>query len=154
VLQIVEYVHVLLLEVAYYGRLVAFVNGKADDAVTRVVGDLEHVVLPGQVHRRALEVQHQLRHVRLRLRRRREAGVGTRRVTGHHGKLYLRGELVADDLVNLWRQRRDGRAGVDDRPACPVRQRERGLRHRQPRRPDGDALQREVVKSWIGRVLD
>lgn len=111
--------HVLLLEIAYGGHLSAFNNGKAEDTAARVL-DLEHVVLPGQVHRRALEVQHQLRHVRFRPQRRRQTEVGIRRVAGHHGKLHLRGERVTDEPVNTRRQRRHGRAGVDDRSAGPV----------------------------------
>lgn len=99
-------------------------------------------------------MQHQLRHVRLRPRRRCEAEQGIRLVAGRSGHLHLGGKRVADETVDLRRQRGHGGAGVDDRPAGPVPQRESGLRHRQPRRPDGDALQREVVESWSSRVLD
>ena len=72
--QVVEDVQVLLLVVAYDGQVIPSVDNKAGEAAAARVLELEHVVLPRQLQRRALEVQRQPGHVvGPRLPRRREA---------------------------------------------------------------------------------
>lgn len=61
----------------------------------------------------------------------------------------LRHELRLHRLVHVLRQRRDRRAGVDDR-----RRPEPRLRHGDPRAAHRDAAQRDEVEGWLRRVLD
>ena len=61
--QVVEDVQVLLLVVAYDGHVAPCADSKAGEAAAARVLELEHVVLPRQLQRRALEVQRQPGHV-------------------------------------------------------------------------------------------
>ncbi|KAB8101689.1 hypothetical protein EE612_032609, partial [Oryza sativa] len=151
VLEVVHDVRVLLLVVADDHLLAGRRVEHDAQHARRVV--LEHVVAPRELPvGAAVEVQRQRRHGGAPPERRHgqsEAQVERRRSRGGGGEPDLRHELRLHRLVHVLRQRRDRRAGVDDR-----RRPEPRLRHGDPRAAHRDAAQRDEVEGWLRRVLD